>query len=240
MIRPIDIARRLNISTTTLRHYEEFKMIPPVMRSPNGYRIYTEEHIAYFICIREMMQGFALSEIAKMLKSVMEKKQDEALWTANKAQALLHNDKFVCEQIRLRFLQKKKAALPKEFTIDTVSKLTGINPSTIRYWDKIGLISASRCAVNNYRTFTQTHIDEILMIQALKMAMRARDEKYTVEQIRKEMQEIDFADTDNISSIITGIEKHLAALNRAQIRSVYALFCLCIQDEKGCYDVLQP
>ena len=73
-MRPINIARKFGVSTTTLRHYEDFEMIPAVMRSPNGYRIYTDEHIAYFICIREMMHGFTLSEIIKMLKPVMAKK----------------------------------------------------------------------------------------------------------------------------------------------------------------------
>jgi DNA-binding transcriptional MerR regulator len=181
-----------------------------------------------------MMHGFTLSEIAKMLKSVIENKHDEALWIANKAQAVLQNDKFVCAQIRLRLLHKKKATMPKEFTIDTVSKITGIIPSTIRYWDKIDLISASRCVANNYRTFTQTHIDEILMIQALKLAMRARGERYAVEQIRKEMHELSFADMGKISTIVTSVEKHLAALNRAQIRSVYALYSLCTQIEENC------
>lgn len=105
--RPIDIARKLKISTTTLRHYEDFGMIPDVKRSSNGYRIYTDEHIAYFLCIREMMYGFTLSEIAKFLKSVMAKQTDKALWMANKAQAALQRDKYVCEQIKQRFLHKK-------------------------------------------------------------------------------------------------------------------------------------
>lgn len=235
-LRPIDIARKLKISTTTLRHYEELGIIPPVLRSSNGYRIYTNEHIAYFICIREMMQGFTLSEIAKMLKPVLNNNSDEALWKANKAQAELQKEKFICEQISLRFLRKKKATLPKEFTIDTVSQVTGINPSTLRYWDKIGLISASRCTSNNYRTFTQAHIDEVLMIQALKLNMRARGEKYAVEQIRKELHEISFSDTDKVSVIISGIEKHLADRNRAQIQSIYALYRLCWQLENRQFD----
>lgn len=234
-MRPIDIARKLGVSTTTLRHYEDFGIIPPVLRSPNGYRIYTGEHIAYFICIREMMHGFTLSEIANMLKPVLEHKQDEALWKANKALAALQNDKYVCGQIRLRFLGKRKASPAKELSIDAVGKITGIIPSTIRYWDKIGLISASRCTANNYRIFTQTQVDEILIIQALKLAMRARGEKYAVEQLRKEMQELGFSDTAKISALVTGIENHLAALNRALIRSVYALYRLCTQVEEGCY-----
>jgi DNA-binding transcriptional MerR regulator len=95
-LRPIDIARRLGVSTTMLRQYEELEILPPVKRSAAGYRIYTDEHLAYFICIREMMHGFTLSEIAKLLKEVLEKKRDEALWAASKAQAALLNDKFVC------------------------------------------------------------------------------------------------------------------------------------------------
>lgn len=238
-VRPIDIARKLGVSTTTLRHYEKFGMIPPVVRSPNGYRIYTDAHIAYFTCIREMMHGFTLSEIAVMLKLVMSNKTDEALWIANRAQAALQNDKYVCAQIKMRFLHKKKPALPKAFSIDAisinavsidaVSKTTGITPSTIRYWDKIGLISPSRSAANNYRTFTQKHIDEILMIQALKLAMRARGEKYAVEQIRKELLQFDFTDASKVSAIIAGVESHLSLVNRAQIRSISGLYTLCTQ-----------
>jgi DNA-binding transcriptional MerR regulator len=239
MLRPIDIARKLKISTTTLRHYEEFGMIPPVKRSQSGYRIFTAQHMAYFVCIREMMHGFTLSEIANMLKPVLAHNIDEALWMANKAQVALQNDKYVCENIRKRFLQKKKKITElQEFSIDIVSKSTGITPSTIRYWDKIGLISASRCTDNNYRVFTQTNIDEILIIQALKLAMRAKGEKYAVEQIRKEMAQFDYSDADQISAIVASIESHLDVLNRAQIRSISALYKLCNEVEQNQYDSL--
>lgn len=53
IIRPIDIARRLNISTNALRHYEDWGIIPPVERGTNGYRIYTAEHVAYFECMSD-------------------------------------------------------------------------------------------------------------------------------------------------------------------------------------------
>ena len=60
-MRPIDIARQLNISTTTLRGYEERGLVPPAARSAAGYRFYTEKHLAYFICVREMLAAFGLS-----------------------------------------------------------------------------------------------------------------------------------------------------------------------------------
>ncbi len=239
LMRPIDIARKLKVSTTMLRHYEEFGMIPPVERTPSGYRIFTKEHVAYFICIREMMQGFTLIEIADMLRPVMEHRIDEALWMANKAQVTLHNDKMICENIRKRFLQKaKRATVDREFTIDAVSKATGVIPSTIRYWDNIGLISANRCSSNNYRTFTQKNIDEVLMIQALKLVMRACGEKYAVEQIRKEMGQFDYNNSQTISAIVASIENHLSILNRTQIQSISALYKLCVQVETGQYEEL--
>jgi len=59
MLKPIDIAKKLNISTSALRHYESWGIIPTVPRSSNGYREYTEEHVAYFQCIRAMLPGFS-------------------------------------------------------------------------------------------------------------------------------------------------------------------------------------
>ena len=236
VLRPAVIARRLKISTSTLRKYEDLGMLPRVLRSTNGYRIYTEEHMAYFSCIREMLHGFNLSQIAKILRLIMEKQIDEALWTVNRAQAELQKDKYTCGQIRQRFLLKKRPAELKEYTIDEISKATGIIPSTIRYWDNIGLISASRCAANNYRTFTQKHMDEILMIHALKLSLLAQGEKYAVEHIHKEINRFNFDDTDRISSIVAGIESYLTALNKAQIRSISALYKLCTQVEQNRYE----
>ena len=232
-LRPIDIARKINISTSTLRSYEELGLIPPVLRSQSGYRLLNEEHMAYFICIREMLHGFTLSEIGDMLRPVMAHNIDEALWLANQAQVNLRNDKIVCGNIRKRFLQKTKMVRKaQEFSIDAVSKATGVIPSTIRYWDKIGLISASRCSTNNYRKFTPANIDEILILQALKLATQARGEKYAVEQVRMELEQFEFSDTNRISAIVSGIERHLATLNRGQLRGISALYKLCTQVEQ--------
>lgn len=236
LMRPADIARRLKVSTSTLRKYEDLGMIPKVLRSPNGYRIYTEVHLAYFICIREMLHGFHISEIAGILKLVMSDRIDEAFWKVNKALTVIQQDKCTCEQIKQRFLQKQNGDQSKEFSIDDVSKATGIASSTLRYWDKIGLISANRCMENNYRMFTQRHIDEILMIHALKLSMAAREEKYTIEQMRKEIYKFEFDDYNRISSIVAGIEHYLTALNRARMRSISALYHLCKQVEQNQFD----
>jgi hypothetical protein len=42
---------------------------------------------------------------------------------------------------------------------------------------------------------------------------------------------------NKITTLVTSIEKHLASLNRAQIRSVYALYHLYTQIEENRYDI---
>ena len=49
-LRPVDIARQLKISTTTLRKYEDMGLVPKTSRTLSGYRIYTQKHLAYFTC----------------------------------------------------------------------------------------------------------------------------------------------------------------------------------------------
>lgn len=89
MIRPIDIAKKLNITTSALRHYESWGIIPKVERGKNGYRIYTEVHVAYFECIRAMNTGFGMDVVRKVMKLMLEKKVKEACWLINEVQVKL-------------------------------------------------------------------------------------------------------------------------------------------------------
>lgn len=49
-----EIAKKMNISTSPLGHYESWGLIHNVERAENGYRLYTKEHKAYFDCIRAL------------------------------------------------------------------------------------------------------------------------------------------------------------------------------------------
>lgn len=63
--RPIDIARKLNVSTTTLRNYEELGLIPPVSRSASGYRVFTEEVLHK--CLSPLTVSYRNAPKAKMI-----------------------------------------------------------------------------------------------------------------------------------------------------------------------------
>lgn len=238
-MRPIDISRKLNVSTTTLRNYEDFGMIPNVARTASGYRVYTEEHFAYFTCIREMLAGFSLTHISKILKEVMAKKINSALWMANHAQAELHREKIISKKISLNLLHKAGRPISTKqelMTINDVSRETGIPVTTIRYWDKVGLISAHRCAGNNYRMFTAEHIRQALVIYALKLSFYANGQKHYIENIKEDLKGFDYNDKSKIKEMTKGIEQYLDQANRDQIKGISALYRLCVQVEANSFD----
>ncbi|OBR64263.1 hypothetical protein A7K91_12080 [Paenibacillus oryzae] len=173
-LRPIDIARRIGMSTSALRHYESWGLIPPVPRSPSGYRIYTLEHLAFFECIRNMGEGFGIKLTGAVLRHVKRGNIDSALWVINDAQTLKNRDK----QIALRAVSlleepdKPQAggALRECMTINEVVQQTGIAASAIRYWNQIGLLQVERDGMNGYRLFSPDSLKQMILIKTLRNA----------------------------------------------------------------------
>lgn len=237
-IRPIDIARKLNISTTTLRKYEEMGMIPIVPRTKSGYRIFTAEHVAYFVCIREMQSAFTLSYISEILQQVKTGKIDNALWKINKSQVDLQQEKIIAEKITNKLFNKNRPLIElaqKELTIKDVCQETGVPATTIRYWDNIGLLSVERTE-NNYRNFTPEDIRQILTIYAVKFSICACGHKYSISKLREKLKKFNLNDNDRIKTTEVEIKHYLNEVNRAQMKSIAALHRLCVQVENACFD----
>jgi len=139
----------LNISTSTLRNYESLGLVPPVPRAANGYRVYTDEHVAYFECIRAMIPGFGIPITREVVRKLQKQEVDEALWLVNEQQALLHREKVLTEKTirlletdeldKLEWNRKRKG-----MTIGEASRETGVPSSAIRHWEREGLLSLPR------------------------------------------------------------------------------------------------
>lgn len=64
------LARRLNVSTSTLRFYEREGLLAPERRSASGYRLYPRSAEKTLLFIRRAQRlGFALSDIKLLLRS---------------------------------------------------------------------------------------------------------------------------------------------------------------------------
>lgn len=107
-IRPIDIARALGVSATTLRTYEDMGLAPRARRTAAGYRVYTEEHAAYFACVREMLPAFSLSFLRRVLAKVQAGDAAGAFWLLNEAQAALWSDRQAARRFVEHIVEKSR------------------------------------------------------------------------------------------------------------------------------------
>jgi len=218
-IRPIDIAKKLNISTSTLRSYEEREIVPKPKRSNAGYRIYTEEHVAYFECIAAMSPGFGMDITSAALKKLQQKELDAALWIINHAQVANYEDKIMIERVN-----KHLDNLNHEHSMTTgeLSLQTNIPPSTLRYWEKEGFITSKRGELNNYRLFDTFQLIKALLMKITQNAVYS----YEVIQIKKEIKELNQYDLEEVKKVIDHIQKHLNKRNQKQLKGIFYLYKL--------------
>ncbi|WP_259392119.1 MerR family DNA-binding transcriptional regulator [Paenibacillus thiaminolyticus] len=133
-MRPIDAARRLKLSTSALRNHEAQGIIPPALRAPNGYRKYTDEHLAYLECIAAMAAGYGMEVTSDVMQLLRARDTASALWLMNEVQALLHRDRCLAEEAIRRFeLEERGASDPDSegMTIGEVAAETGVPRPTL-------------------------------------------------------------------------------------------------------------
>lgn len=222
-MKPNEIASRLQISTSALRHYESWGIVPPVERSPNGYRVYTDAHIAYFVCIRAMQPGFGMQTTSEILRKLVAGETADALWTVSSGQAKLHRDMQIAEKT-IRALSADAPEPPvarkgrrSEATIGQAAEETGIPASAIRHWEKMGLIELERDPDNGYRKIPRAQIRRLLVIRTLKSAV------WSLDVIREVLEELDLNDVGQAQRMARESLKYLNELNRLQIRGIAAL-----------------
>lgn len=226
--RPIDIAKKLNISTSTLRVYEDMEIIPPVNRTDSGYRVYTEVHLQYFICIRKMVNGYTLSFIKELLTEYMRGNLDKSLWMITKSQADLYSEKIRLEKVSI-LLKKyistenihRKVNLKKLITIKEMSEITNISSNTIRYWEDIGLLNSTRGINNNYRFFSESEVRKALVIHALKYSLKLKYNFYHMKLLKKEYENF-ICNESNINNLVESIKLYLDKLNSEMIQAIVA------------------
>ncbi|KOP81193.1 MerR family transcriptional regulator [Cytobacillus solani] len=218
-MKGIEIANKLNISTSALRHYESWGLVPKVERAENGYRIYTKEHEAYFQCIRALYSGFGMDLVREVMPLIINEKKLDALWLINKAQVDLQAEKETAQRTVEMLDLKELTDIPKyrnknSFTIGEVAKEAKVSTSSIRHWEKEGLIKPKRHNESGFRMYSPADIRKVLIIRTIQRVAYSLDivrsvlselDKNNVAQAKeialKSMQYIDYALVEQVRGI---------------------------------------
>ncbi|MBO0471199.1 MerR family transcriptional regulator [Enterococcus sp. DIV0242_7C1] len=209
MIRPIDIARELNISTSLLRHYEKNQLLPIPKRSKSGYRLYTEESLHYFRAIRTTTITYGYHATKKIMTALQKEKFTEAFWLLNEEQVKLNQRKKISDQT-LALLHEEEwqeiNQMPNRgwLTIGEAAERLAITETSIRHWTKEQLLDVPRDPESNYRMFDEHAIQQLLFIRMIRASTWSLDE---VREILTQFQ------ADSPKRMIELAEQSLRALN---------------------------
>ena len=179
-MRTSDMARLVGVHPNTVRKYVEWGLIPPVERTPSGYRLFSQQHLDCMRLARLVYsapypgRGFRALGTEVIQRAVVDDWQG-ALEKAQEhlalVQAELKNAEAAADLLE-RWAQNMAADSANEspLSIGEVSKLLGVSIDVIRNAERNGLITVPRNSYNNYRLFGKREIERLRIIRMLTKA----------------------------------------------------------------------
>lgn len=180
-LKGIEVARLCNVSTSTLKHYEEWGLVPEIPRAENGYRVYTDVHAAYYLCVVKMNIGFGMKFVKEIMPMIQKGETTEVLWKINQEQVQLQKERRQAEQVvemleveEIEWFERSRKK-KDHYTIGEVAEIAGVATSAIRHWEKEDLIEPVRNQESGYRMYSPADVRKILIIRTVSRAAWSLD-----------------------------------------------------------------
>jgi DNA-binding transcriptional MerR regulator len=114
---------------------------------------------------------------------------------------------------------------PSSFNIGRLSRQTGVQIETIRYYEKIALLSAPARTRSGYRQYEERHVERLRFIR------RGRDLGFSIESIRAllalaERPDLPCDGADNmVASHLAEVDRKIEDLNRLRVELLRMTNC---------------
>lgn len=189
--RTAQVAKMIGIHPNTVRLYEELGLVPRARRLANGYRVFTEQHIAQFRLARlafrvEVLQNGLRKKIVRTVKTAAAGDFDAAIRLTDDYIAQVRQERQNAEEA-IRIVRLLLAGEPAESGAlqnrQAVSRALGISVDTLRNWEMNGLLTVKR-RENGFRVYTGEDIRRLKIIRSLRCA------NYSLEAILRLLHEL--------------------------------------------------
>src|SRR5581483_6099244 len=176
-LRTIDLAKAAGISVQQVRNYEATGLIPPVERSPGGYRLYTQQHLVALTTARGMVGGYGWQRTPAIMQALHRGKLSNALALIDTHHAELASKRLQVEQTLavLHALAAQSAPLsdtrqPQQFRVGEAAKQVGVRVSALHFWEQQGLLHPLRDRNSHYRLYDGQQMHRLRMVVLLRDA----------------------------------------------------------------------
>jgi DNA-binding transcriptional MerR regulator len=178
-LRTSDIAQAVGVHPNTVRLYEEWGFLPPVRRSPGGYRLFTERHLDQMRLARTALHGGwpgknIRQSAAALVRQAASDDLGGALERAYNHLALVKAERAQAETAAA-LLERWAQGMAADATTEVLqssqaAKLLGSTTEQLRNWERNGLIRVPRDPRNGYRRYGAAEIGRLRVIRMLNRA----------------------------------------------------------------------
>jgi DNA-binding transcriptional MerR regulator len=173
------IAKSVGVHPNTVRLYEEWGFLPPVPRSPSGYRLFTEAHLDQMRLARTALHGgwpgqAIRKSAADLVRQAATGDLGGALEQAYRHLALVQAERAQAEAAA-DLLERWAGGIAADATtqplpIGQVAQRLGVTADMLRNWERNGLIRVPRDPDNGYRIYGAAEIGRLRVIRMLVRA----------------------------------------------------------------------
>lgn len=172
-MRTVELARAAGVSTQTVRNLEQRGVIPTAGRTPTGYRYFENRHMAALQAYRKVAGAFGVGPANQILPLITAGDPDAAFRIVTSLVRAIDE-----ERERLGHLIEALGNVPEtpatpsrgQRSIAELARHLQIKPSTLRVWEREGLIAPGRDPATGYRRFTETDAQQARVVLALRRA----------------------------------------------------------------------
>ena len=176
-LRTRDLALAGGISVQQVRNYEASGLIPKAQRSPSGYRLYTQQHLAALKTLKSMVPGYGWPRTSAIMQALHRGNLSVALATIDERHAELASKRLQIEQTlsALRTLAAQSAPLqsshhPQRFRVGEAAKQVGVRVSALHFWEQQGLLHPLRDQSSRYRLYDEHQMRRLRVVALLRDA----------------------------------------------------------------------
>jgi DNA-binding transcriptional MerR regulator len=178
-LRTSDIAKAVGVHPNTVRLYEEWSFLPPIPRTPSGYREFTEAHLEQMRLARIAFQnpwpGRRIRKSAlALVRQAATGDVAGARASADQHLALVRSERAQADAAA-DFLERwaqgtVEKIMVEPLQIKVVAQLLDVTPDMLRNWERNGLIKIPRDPNNGYRLYGAAEISRLRVIRLLRSA----------------------------------------------------------------------
>lgn len=194
LLRPVDLARAVGLSSQSVRVYERLGFLPTSQRSVSGHRRYETVHLRAIEASRLMQAGYGWQSALTVMKHVHAGELEDALVVVDGCHARLHAQRQqvaqVLQALRIVFTSTNPPGghrwswRQRPLYSGDVARMVGVTVPSVRFWEARGLLHPQRERSSGYRVYNREQITRLQVIALL------RDAGYDLEKIGEVLSQL--------------------------------------------------